>query len=269
MNTRHYEFHTHTYRCKHAYSDFNQYIKSAIDLGITHLGFSDHCPYPDNRWHDVRMYWNELPQYIEQFLEAKHKFRNDIELYLGLECEYLLEENAVIQKALKEHYSFDFLSFGGHYTPYHNQWVDSFNDLSSSELGQAYFNYLSEGVKNGNYDFITHPDLYGGQGIIEDSPFIQAIESFLDVCEAHHMILEINARGLCKAEKRGLPEPRYPQIKFWERVSHRENIQVIVNSDAHHHTEVGYKVDECLEIVDSLNLNMISLKDFIDRIQNK
>ena len=262
MISRNYEFHTHTYRCKHAYSDFREYVLVALKQGITHLGFSDHCPYPNNRWEKVRMYWNELPIYIEKFLEIKEEFKDDIHLYLGLECEYIPKENDFIQKSLLEHYDFDFFSFGGHYTPYQGKWIDSFNDMKSSEIGQAYFKYLSEGATKGHFNFITHPDLYGEQGMEEDEAFYTELEKFLAICEEHGTILEINARGLCKAEKRNLKKPRYPQFSFWERVSKR-NISVIVNSDAHHPNEVGYKIDQCLDWVEKLDLNMATVKDIL------
>ncbi|HAH75526.1 MAG TPA: histidinol phosphate phosphatase HisJ family protein, partial [Kandleria vitulina] len=39
-------YHTHTYRCKHAIGKEEDYIKNAIKAGYTELGFSDHAP-----WH--------------------------------------------------------------------------------------------------------------------------------------------------------------------------------------------------------------------------
>ena len=39
-------YHTHTYRCQHAYGSEREYIEAAIRMGITELGFSDHVPCP-------------------------------------------------------------------------------------------------------------------------------------------------------------------------------------------------------------------------------
>ena len=43
-------YHTHTYRCRHASGTEEEYIYQALDGGLEELGFSDHTPevrYPD------------------------------------------------------------------------------------------------------------------------------------------------------------------------------------------------------------------------------
>lgn len=37
-------YHTHTFRCRHALGEDREYIEHAIDGGLKVLGFSDHCP---------------------------------------------------------------------------------------------------------------------------------------------------------------------------------------------------------------------------------
>ena len=51
--------HTHTYRCKHAEGDVNDYCREAAKAGLSIVGISDHVPFPDNRWLDVRMHYSE------------------------------------------------------------------------------------------------------------------------------------------------------------------------------------------------------------------
>ena len=43
-------FHTHTYRCKHAGGTEQDYVLAAINQEVSILGFSDHAPYPDDRF---------------------------------------------------------------------------------------------------------------------------------------------------------------------------------------------------------------------------
>lgn len=47
MNKQKFNLHTHTARCGHAEGLDIQYIHSAIDAGLTLLGFSEHIPYPE------------------------------------------------------------------------------------------------------------------------------------------------------------------------------------------------------------------------------
>ena len=44
-----HNFHTHTYRCKHAAGDVADYCKAAVGFGMKTLGFSDHSALPDDR----------------------------------------------------------------------------------------------------------------------------------------------------------------------------------------------------------------------------
>ena len=39
-------YHTHTWRCRHADGTEREYVERAIEGGLKILGFSDHSPYP-------------------------------------------------------------------------------------------------------------------------------------------------------------------------------------------------------------------------------
>lgn len=52
-------FHTHTKRCKHAKGEDKDYIDAAIKNNLDILGFSDHGPYPDNRF-NLRMNFYQI-----------------------------------------------------------------------------------------------------------------------------------------------------------------------------------------------------------------
>ena len=39
-------YHTHTYRCQHAYGSEREYIEATIRMGIAELGFSAMCRAP-------------------------------------------------------------------------------------------------------------------------------------------------------------------------------------------------------------------------------
>ncbi len=56
-------YHTHTYRCQHAYGSEREYIEAAIRMGIAELGFSDHvpCPFKDGYVSGIRMTMEQAP----------------------------------------------------------------------------------------------------------------------------------------------------------------------------------------------------------------
>lgn len=69
-------YHTHTYRCKHAMGNDEHIVKRAIDAGIDILGFSDHNPWPhfpvgyDSH---VRM----EPQYLPEYCGSVNRLREN------------------------------------------------------------------------------------------------------------------------------------------------------------------------------------------------
>ena len=60
-------YHTHTWRCRHASGTERDYIENAIDHGIKILGFSDHTPYPfpDGYTSGFRMHVDQLDDYVD------------------------------------------------------------------------------------------------------------------------------------------------------------------------------------------------------------
>ena len=83
-------YHTHTTRCMHATGSDEDYVLSAIKGGYQELGFSDHTPwkYHTDYVADMRMLPEELPGYVESLRSLREKYRDQISIKIGLECEY-------------------------------------------------------------------------------------------------------------------------------------------------------------------------------------
>ena len=84
-------YHTHTYRCKHAMGNDERIVQHAIKAGIDILGFSDHTPwphFPDDYDSHVRMETMYLPEYCRSIRRLREKYKDQIELHIGLEAEY-------------------------------------------------------------------------------------------------------------------------------------------------------------------------------------
>ena len=86
-------YHTHTYRCQHAYGSEREYIEAAIRMGIAELGFSDHvpCPFKDGYVSGIRMTMEQAPEYVYAIRELGKEYASDIKLYVGFEAEYIPE----------------------------------------------------------------------------------------------------------------------------------------------------------------------------------
>ena len=83
-------YHTHTYRCHHAWGSEWEYVEKAIEAGIEIFGFADHTPYifPEGYQSRSRMLPEKLPHYIETIKHLRGLYGDRIELLCGLETEY-------------------------------------------------------------------------------------------------------------------------------------------------------------------------------------
>lgn len=83
-------YHTHTWRCRHADGTEREYVERAIEGGLKILGFSDHSPYPFPEGYDsgMRMRLDQVEGYVDTVLALKKEYDKDIEIHLGLETEY-------------------------------------------------------------------------------------------------------------------------------------------------------------------------------------
>src|SRR6478752_9770667 len=87
------DYHTHHVRCGHASGELEEYVKRGIEIGLTQLGLSDHMPLlhvdPQTYWPEMAMPKEELPRYVEQCLHLKEKYKDRIDIRVGLEGDYV------------------------------------------------------------------------------------------------------------------------------------------------------------------------------------
>ena len=250
-------FHTHTKRCKHAIGEDEDYIKEAIEKGVLILGFSDHGPYADNRF-SLRMNFNELSEYQDSLSKLKDKFKNKIEIKIGLEIEYFPTDD-FYYNYLKNELKFDYLALGQHLFLDEEGNLKNTYSLKSTKDYISYAKSVEKGIKSGYFNFVAHPDLF----FINDMPWDEncnlACDIIIDTCKKYDFILEFNANGLRRGKqkfKEGYRYP-YPYKKFWEKVS-KAHIKVIINSDCHNPKEVfDSNMKSSYIEAKKLNLNLI------------
>ena len=68
-------YHTHTWRCRHADGTEREYVERAIEGGLKILGFSDHSPYPFPDGYDsgMRMRLDQVEGYVDTVLALNKK----------------------------------------------------------------------------------------------------------------------------------------------------------------------------------------------------
>ena len=249
-------YHTHTYRCKHAVGVVEDYVKAALEKDVQVLGISDHTPFPnDSHWLQVRMGYEELEDYCKEIDQVKENYK-EIKILKGFECEYLKEYHQFYEDVLLGTYQADYLILAGHQIFGTSPWNLRGEVRSVKEELRLYAEYLVKGMETGLFAFVAHPDVFGSFYLNWDEETIAASKYILEAAKAYKMPLEINGYGLRKPEittEQGVRR-MYPLHGFWELAGHYE-IKVLANSDAHKPADIISNIEEGYEIASAYGLH--------------
>ncbi|MDD4099436.1 MAG: histidinol-phosphatase [Lentisphaeria bacterium] len=252
-------FHTHTRLCKHASGWIDDYCQAALSQGVTVLGFSDHTPYPDGRWHGVRMSLEELPAYAGAIAQAKGSHPG-LTVLGGMECEHVTEYTDFFRETLLGQFGLDYLVGTLHAYLYHGEWTALYGKGITDDQLAAYADHFAAAIHSGLYAFIAHPDLFG-VSLRGWSPAAEACSrTIIKAAATCQVPLEINAYGLRKKtiEDEDGPRRQYPLRRFWEIAAEYSHLTVVVNSDAHAPQDVWGNTDEALDLARALNLRVVN-----------
>ena len=85
-------YHSHSLYCD-GRANMEDFIRFALSEGFTSYGFSSHAPLPfSTAW---TMEWDAMDDYLAEFHRLKAKYAGQIELYIGLEIDYLNKEPGI------------------------------------------------------------------------------------------------------------------------------------------------------------------------------
>ena len=250
-------FHTHTFRCKHACGTEEEYICEAIRRDMPILGFSDHAPFP-HKDYGSRMAYPELTAYIQELERLSHKYQGQIRILKGLEIEYLDSQKPYYYELLEKH-GLDYLALGQHFFEGINGDENIFNDGQDSSVFVRYAKSIERALKINCFAFVAHPDIMFIRDFAWDDNAEKATDIIINAAQKYNTILEFNANGIRRNKKNyedGVRYP-YPHFKFWEKVA-QTDIRVLVGSDCHSPDQM---YDTCMEravlMADTLKLNRI------------
>lgn len=260
-------WHTHTKRCGHAIGTDEEYVQAAIQAGIQVLGFSDHAAYIEP-FPPERMNYEQVPEYMESIRSLKEKYKDQIEIHLGMEVEYYPDQWDTLSKYRKE---LEYCILGQHQITFNG--VSSY-DVNDRKNLSSYVDKLEEACKHGLCDYIAHPDviLYGWQDI-HDEAVKAAAERIAEISIRYDMPLELNCgSGVIYNKKHYQSGPRYayPTREFFE-VFAKHNCKIIIGIDCHDPNLflTDENVKKALSVVEGLDLNILDHYDLIQEASKR
>lgn len=231
-------FHTHTFRCKHASGDVADYVEEARMVGLRELGISDHTPLPDGWRLSIRMEEEELPGYLEAIRQAQQSV-DDIRIYAGMECDYFARYERYYREELLGRHQLDYLIGSIHAIPWQGEdlWIRPGTPprfMMDAPKLRVYAEQMIKAIESGLFAFIAHPDLFS-VSLFRWYPEVRTyIREILSAAESYAVPLEINTSGFAAA--RGKPDrympSAHPVEQFWEEAMNYR-ITVVIGSDAH------------------------------------
>ena len=229
-------YHTHTYRCGHALPNPDiDYVKKAISLGYKNLGFSDHAPFKGVYHPSMRMsFEKDFKDYCDSINLLKEKFKDQINIFLGLEIEFI-EERDDYYRELFDLYHLDYLILGQHCL-YNNEGKVKYyiNHLNDEDGFERYTKDLIKGMKSGYFSYVCHPDLFLNH-LQEITPRIdRLLDEIIFNAKELDIPLEININGETNNKFGAIAHGcyHYPSIYFFQKAQKHGN-KLIFGVDAH------------------------------------
>jgi histidinol-phosphatase (PHP family) len=225
-------YHTHTKYCDGANTP-EEMILSALDKGFLSLGFSSHAYTSCGL--DYSMI--DAENYISEISTLKEKYKNEIEIYLGIEediCEFAERNRYDYIIGSSHHVLKDGVYHCVDYNPDKTKEFINAYDGKALLAAEDYFkNFTAYILKRkpdivGHFDLITKFDEMGEPFFSGNEEYEKLAEKYLKEAIKSECIFEINTGAI----SRGVRKTPYPAENLLYLLK-KENANIIVSSDSH------------------------------------
>ncbi|WP_128893664.1 histidinol-phosphatase [Longirhabdus pacifica] len=235
-----FDLHTHHERCGHADGTIEDYIQSAIEQQFEVIGISDHSPFfahiEEHAYPHVAMAKKEFAAYVNEVLQLKQKYEDQITVLLGVESDFFPISASIYKEQYKK-YPFDYIigsihSVNGISIFNKNRWK-KLSEQEQIEVKEHYYDLISYSAKSGMFDILGHIDaMKGFYPTFSDLP-TSRVEDTLKTIGDCEVAIEVNTSGKTK-DVGGW----YPSHDILEKALFY-NVEVSFGSDAHIPSRVG------------------------------
>lgn len=258
-------YHTHTSRCGHAIGEDEEYVLAAIKSGIKILGFTDHVPWPDIIHPGMRMHVDLLDDYVNSITALKEKYKDQIEIHIGFEAEYL-KEYVPFYTWMMNHKGIEYYILGQHCSYDDSRGVYFYTkEKNSRGMADLYFDQLEKGMRSGLFTYVAHPDIILEGYQIEDEYIYNQIRQICQIALELDIPFELNlgrARNAYYDGHEHNGNKHYPFDKFW-KIAGEMHVPVVVGIDAHNPKDFIVDLSPLIErFKNAYNLNIIDIIKF-------
>lgn len=251
-------YHSHCSFCD-GRAPLEEFVKEAIRQGFYSYGVSSHAPLPfPTQW---TMEWGQMEAYLDEFKNLRQKYADEIELYVGLEIDYLNEESNPSVARFTE-LPLDY-RIGSVHLLYDaagevvdidcspavfKERVDRHFNGDVLRVVRMYFDRLFRMVELGGFDILGHADKmhynasYYHPGLLDEPWYEALMKDYFSLVASRGYLVEINTKAY---DSLGT---FYPNSRYWELMKEYQ-IKVLVNSDAHYPERINAGRMEALRLL--------------------
>jgi len=260
-------YHTHSSFCD-GKSEMTDIITKAKALQVNSLGFSSHAPLPfESKW---CMDQDAMDEYFDE-IEQLSAIHHDIEIYKGLEVDYIPKEINPQQFTEFLDYTIGSIHFvekfsdgrGWEIDGPHQSFLEGFEKIFDGNIKDVvvrYFELTREMVNNFPPTVVGHLDKIKIQNIENkffdesDAWYQQEVVKTIEAIAASDCIVEVNTRGLYKKKC----STTYPSPWILSLILEK-HIPITINSDAHHEDDLIACFPETAKLLNQLGFKQVSV----------
>ncbi len=248
--------HVHTKLCHHARGEMEEYVLSAIDLGLRKLVFLEHLEVGINYFESTWLTEDDFDFYHEEGKRLQEKYQGSLEIGLGVEVGYnphFLEE---IKRRLALH-AWDRIGISYHFLKTDSTYlnlvssrqinIDALDRLGVNEVVKRYYITLKEAVDKLPGQVLCHID-----AVMRHHPNVTItpehntlIDDLLEAVACNNMSLEVNTSGY------RIKDAPYPSLDILRKAI-KKNIPLVAGSDAHRPEDVGRDFDRLASLIEEI-----------------
>ena len=254
-------FHTHTRRCRHAYGSDEDYVKEAVKNGYQILGFSDHTCWPfKNYTSRIRMKPEQFEGYVQSVKQLREKYKDQIEIRLGMEAEYEPEYMDWMLDLCIEH-DIQYLVFGHHFV--NGEEAGTYSGMIGKRGLREYVQSARRALDTGMYACFAHPELFLRSDLLQmDEDVEQAFTELARLAAEKNIPVEYNCTGMIANQM--YHEECYPHHRFWE-IAAKEGCKAVIGMDCHQPDYLDKRYyEQARDYLESLGMEIVEDIGVID-----
>jgi histidinol-phosphatase (PHP family) len=235
------DYHIHTYRCGHAGGKSRDFVRRAIERGLSEIAFTDHIPLyflPEGeRDPKLAMREDQFDDYLKEVESLRREFSSLIPIRLGLEADYAEGHEETLARWLARA-DWDLVLGSVHWVA--GDWIDApgsaarFDREGVEPLYAEYYRLLAKAAETGFFDVLTHFDLPKKHGHRPRRPVEEVEDLAIASSKRCGCAFEISSAGLRKPVGELYPEPRLLRKLI------AAGVPATFSSDSHAPAEVGW-----------------------------